>query len=73
MERLWSAFEQLETGSSRRYGGTGLGLSLTRRIVEAQGGSVGAESTPGAGTCFWVVLPRVARLVDDERALTMAG
>jgi signal transduction histidine kinase len=73
MERLWSAFEQLETGSSRRYGGTGLGLSLTRRIVEAQGGSVGVESTPGAGTCFWVVMPRVARLVDDERALTMAG
>jgi two-component system sensor histidine kinase ChvG len=41
----------------RQRGGTGLGLALTRAIVEAHGGSVRAESTPGGGACFEVVLP----------------
>ncbi len=59
LDRLWSAFEQLDTGSSRRHGGTGLGLSLTRRIVEAQGGEVGVETAPGRGSRFSVTLPRV--------------
>ncbi len=46
---------------SRRAGGTGLGLALTRAIVEAHGGSVTAESTPGNGSTFRVRLPRVNR------------
>jgi signal transduction histidine kinase len=64
LDRLWTAFEQLDTGSSRRHGGTGLGLSLTRRIVEAQGGEVGVDTAPGRGSRFSVVLPRV---VTSER------
>ncbi|MFO0589605.1 MAG: ATP-binding protein [Polyangiaceae bacterium] len=43
---------------ARRPSGTGLGLALTRRLVEAQGGSVGVRSTPGVGSVFFAVLPR---------------
>ena len=60
LERLWVEFQQLDAGSSKRYQGTGLGLALTRRIVVAQGGTVGVESAVGRGSTFWAVLPRVA-------------
>ena len=54
--RLFTEFGQL--GTARRAGsGTGLGLAINRQIVEKQGGRVGVESTPGAGSCFWAVLP----------------
>ena len=43
---------------ARRPSGTGLGLALTRRLVEAQGGSVGVRSAPGVGSVFFAVLPR---------------
>ena len=44
--------------SSVRTKGHGLGLSIVRRIIEKLGGTVGVESAPGAGTCFWFELPR---------------
>lgn len=56
--RLFKEFEQLESGTSRHYEGTGLGLALTRRIVEIQGGTIGVTSKLGAGSTFWVTLPR---------------
>jgi signal transduction histidine kinase len=56
---LFSEFKQLDSSSTKRYQGTGLGLALTRRIVEAQGGTVGARSTFGKGSVFHAVLPRV--------------
>jgi signal transduction histidine kinase len=59
--RLWTAFQQIEGGSSRRYDGTGLGLALVKRIVEAQGGAVGVDTTVGLGSTFYAVLPRTAR------------
>ncbi len=57
MHRLFVEFEQLEGGGAKKHGGTGLGLALTRRLVEAQGGSVSARSTLGKGSVFRVVLP----------------
>lgn len=70
--RLWTAFEQLEAGSARRYGGTGLGLSLTRQIVEAQGGEVAVDSTLGQGSTFHVYLPRVVLATADDRRPALA-
>ncbi|HVB82154.1 MAG TPA: ATP-binding protein [Candidatus Binataceae bacterium] len=55
---LFTEFHQLDSFSGKRHQGTGLGLALTRRIVEAQGGSVGVTSEPGKGSIFWAVLPR---------------
>jgi signal transduction histidine kinase len=57
--RLFKEFEQVESGVSRRHEGTGLGLALTRRIVELQGGTIGVESEIGKGSTFTVVLPLV--------------
>ncbi len=58
LTRLFSDFQQLAAGSEARHGGTGLGLSLTRQLVEAQGGTVGVTSTLGVGSTFFAVLPR---------------
>jgi PAS domain S-box-containing protein len=57
LERLFVEFEQLEAGAGKRHAGTGLGLALTRRLVEAQGGSVGVRSTIGVGSVFHAILP----------------
>ena len=54
--RLFVQFQQLDGGYSKRHQGTGLGLALTRRLVEAQGGSVGVRSTLGVGSVFYLVL-----------------
>jgi len=57
---LFTEFRQLSSGAGKKYAGTGLGLALTRRIVEAQGGTVGVSTTPGKGSVFYAVLPLVA-------------
>lgn len=56
--RLFVEFQQLETGAAKRHQGTGLGLALTRRLVEAQGGVVGVRSKLGEGSTFYAILPR---------------
>jgi signal transduction histidine kinase len=58
--RLFVEFQQLEAGVSKRHQGTGLGLALTRRLVESQGGTVGVKSTVGKGSTFHACLPRHA-------------
>jgi DNA-binding response OmpR family regulator len=60
LSRLFIEFQQLDASASKKYPGTGLGLALTKRIVEAQGGTVGVVSAPNRGSLFFAQLPRQA-------------
>jgi signal transduction histidine kinase len=57
VSELFAPFHQLDGSTTRRQGGTGLGLALVKRIVEAHGASVQVASTLGQGTRFWFDLP----------------
>lgn len=58
LSRLFGPFVQLSTGSSRVYGGTGVGLALVRSMAEAQGGRIEVRSQLGKGSTFTLTLPR---------------
>ncbi|MEH0198437.1 ATP-binding protein [Caulobacter sp. CCNWLY153] len=55
--RLFQRFVQLDSGATRAYGGAGLGLAISKSLVELMGGRIGADSAPGHGSCFWFELP----------------
>ena len=59
LDRIFTPFEQVDNSASRKFQGTGLGLSLSKRLVELHGGRIWAESEgPGRGSRFHVLLPR---------------
>jgi len=76
-EAIFAEFAQAEQGHARRFEGTGLGLTITRRLAQAMGGDVSVRSKPGQGSCFSVTLslatianetPRLPRLLEGKSA-----
>ena len=62
--RLFQSFEQADNSATRKHGGAGLGLAITKRIAELMGGTAGARSEPGKGSTFWLTV-RLGRTPHD--------
>lgn len=71
--KLFAEFRQLDRGAAKKYQGSGLGLALTKRIVDAQGGRVWVESQPEKGSVFYAVLPRVGHGVPPLKECAFAA
>ncbi len=72
LQKLFHNFSQAETNTSKKYGGTGLGLALTRRFCEAMGGTVEVESEVGVGSSFKIEIPAISRRAMEQAPLPLA-
>jgi len=71
--KLFQDFTQADPSTTRKFGGTGLGLALTRRFCQIMGGDVTVHSLPGKGSVFTIKLPAVVSEVKPEAAAEIAG
>ena len=61
-EKIFRRFYQVDSGTTRRFGGTGLGLTIVRKVIEGHNGRVWLESAPGQGSSFYLALPKASTL-----------
>lgn len=72
MLEVFKEFTQADASTTRRFGGTGLGLTISRRFCQMMGGDITVESSLGAGTTFTIIVPAQAVPRDEEEALALS-